>query len=87
MFNVSHRTRTLSQLYTDDGGLSRAETLEGQAAVEQLFSWTAQTLQQLLRAATAANKATQRELEAACRELCEVQQRYLAILPASQRGS
>lgn len=69
-------SRTISQLYTDDAGLSCAETLGDQAAVQQLHTWTAQILQQLLRSAEAENTAARVDLEKSCQELSDLQQRY-----------
>lgn len=74
--NRTSPAHTMSQLYTDDGALSRAETLGDQAAVQQLYTWTAQILQQLLRSATAAKVSAQQELEIKCQELCDIQARY-----------
>eukprot|EP00892_Ulva_mutabilis_P005958 jgi/Ulvmu1/3734/UM173_0007.1 len=73
--SYTRRARTMSQLFTDEGGLARSNTLEDQQAVQQLHSWTAQVLQQLLRSAKAANKATRHELELACEELRNIQHR------------
>lgn len=74
--NSRYPSSPMSQLYTDDSGLSRTKTLDDQAACEQLHVWTAQVLEQLLRSATAAKKTAIKDLEARCQELCELQARY-----------